>query len=310
MSVAWAVAPSGDPADPGLAPHQGTVQGGGLGSRLGTGLGKVPAPSLFVIAAISQYAGAALAVSLFTVLPAASVAWARVATAAVVLVAWRRPWRGVWTRRRLARTAAFGLALAAMNVSFYLAIDRLPLGTAVAIEFSGPVVVAAVGARRWRDAGALLLALAGVLLLADVSWAGSPAGVLFALSAAFFWGCYILLGIRVARAGDGVSSLAAGMAVGAVTLAPALAPGAAPALGDLRLLVLCVGVGVLSSTVPYVLEQVALRRLGSSQFALLQSLLPATAAVVGVLLLQQVPTPAEGAGILLVVAAVAVRTRD
>lgn len=270
----------------------------------------LPAPSLFVIAAISQYAGAALAVSLFAELPAASVAWARLATAAAVLVTWRRPWRGAWSRRRLALTTAFGLALAAMNVSFYLAIERLPLGTAVAIEFSGPVLVAAAGARRWRDAAALVLALGGVLLLADVSWAGSPAGVLFALAAAFFWGCYILLGVRVASAGDGVASLAAAMAIGSVAFAPALAPGASPALSDLRLLVLCVGVGILSSTIPYVLEQVALRRLRSSQFALLQSLLPATAAVVGLILLRQVPTPVEAVGILLVVAAVAVRTRE
>jgi inner membrane transporter RhtA len=271
---------------------------------------RVPAPSLFVVAAISQYAGASLAVSLFSVLPAASVAWARVATAAAVLVAWRRPWRGEWRRQRIVLTTAFGLALTAMNVSFYLAIERLPLGTAVAIEFSGPVVVAALGARHWRDALALVLALAGVLLLADVSWAGSPAGVLFALAAAIFWGGYILLGGRVARAGDGVGSLAASMAIGATAFAPALASGAAPALADPVLLTLCVSVGLLSSTIPYVLEQVALRRLGAAQFALLQSLLPATAAIVGVLLLRQVPKVAEAVGILLVVAAVAVRTRE
>jgi inner membrane transporter RhtA len=280
------------------------------GSRLAGAVIRAPAPALFIAAAVSQYAGAALAVALFEALPAASVAWARVATAAAVLLGWRRPWRQRWSQPRLALTTAFGLALAAMNVSFYLAIERLPLGTAVAIEFSGPVTVAAAGARRWRDAAVLGLALAGVLLLAEVSWTGSPTGVIFALAAAFFWGCYIVLAARVARAGDGVGSLAAGMAIGAAAFAPALAPGAVPALFDPVLLLLCAGVGVLSSTIPYVLEQVALRRLRRSQFALLQSLLPATAAAVGLVLLRQVPSAGEVSGILLVATAVAVRSRD
>ena len=141
---------------------------------------RLPAQALFVLGAISQYVGAALAVLLFASVPAAGVAWLRVVAAAAVLVAWRRPWRTRWTAARLRLTAAFGIALALMNLAFYLAIDRLPLGTAVAIEFVGPIAVAALGSRTRRDAFALVLAVAGVLALADVHLTGSPGG--FALA--------------------------------------------------------------------------------------------------------------------------------
>jgi inner membrane transporter RhtA len=240
---------------------------------------------------------------------------------AVVMVAVRRPWRRQWTVRRAALVAAFGVSLAVMNVSFYLAADRLPLGTAVAIEFSGPVLVAALGTRRWRDAVALLLAIGGVLLLADVSWAGSPAGVGFSLGAAAMWAVYIVLAARIAApddgAGgegpsppDGVDGLAAGLAVGAVLFAPVLAPLTAPAWTDPGLALACVSVGLLSTTIPYGIDQLVLRRVSAAGFALLQSMLPAAAAVIGALALGQVPSPLEAVGIGLVVAAVAVRSTD
>jgi inner membrane transporter RhtA len=249
-------------------------------------------------------------VLLFDDVPAAGVAWLRVLVAAVALVAWRRPWRSTWTRRRAVLVALFGAALAGMNLSFYLAIDRLPLGTAVAIEFCGPIAVVALGSRTRRDLLALALAALGVLALADVHISGSPGGVGLAALSGAFWAAYIVLGHRVAaeagiRPQDG---LAAAMALGAVAFAPALAPIAAPAFGDLGLLAACVAVGLSSSVVPYALEQVAMRRLARARFALLLALLPATAAIVGAVVLGQVPGPLEAAGIALVVAASGLRT--
>ena len=271
---------------------------------------RVPAPLLFITGAISQYLGAAFAVKLFDNVDAAGVAWLRVVGAALALCAWRRPWEARWTRRRLMLAAAFGVVVAAMNVTFYLAIARLPLGTGVAIEFLGPVAVVALGSRSPRDFAALGLAAAGVGLLADVRISGSPAGVGFALGAGVLWAAYIVIGHRVAserelRPADG---LAAGMAIGAVAFAPITGPIAGPAFSDAGLLAACLAVGVFSSAVPYGLEQVAMRRLPRPRFALLLALLPATAAVIGGIVLHQVPRPAEVVGISLVVLATGLRT--
>lgn len=273
-------------------------------------LDRLPPQGLFIVSAFSQYVGAALAVLLFASVPAAGVAWLRVVAAAAVLVAWRRPWRSAWTSARLGLVAAFGMTLALMNLCFYLAIDRLPLGTAVAIEFCGPIFVAALGSRTRRDVIALALGGAGVLALADVHLTGSPGGFALAAGAGVFWAAYIVLGHRVAadraiRAQDG---LALAMAIGALGLAPALVWSAVPALVDPLLLAACLAVGVASSVVPYALEQIAMRRLPRARFALLLALLPATAAVVGAIVLGQVPSLVEAAGIALVVAAASLRT--
>jgi inner membrane transporter RhtA len=273
---------------------------------------RVPPQALFALGAVSQYLGSALAVLLFEVVPAAGVAWLRIVSAAAALAAWRRPWRSRWTARRLALASAFGVVLGLMNLCFYLAIDRLPLGTAVAIEFIGPISVAALATRTRRDAAALSLAALGVLLLADVRFAGSPGGVALALAAGAFWAGYIVLGHRVAaepalRPQDG---LAAGMVAGALVLAPFLLPSAEPALTDPVKLAACIGVGLASSVAPYALEQVAMTRLPRARFALLLSLLPATAAIVGAIVLGQLPTPLEAAGIALVMAASALRSHE
>jgi inner membrane transporter RhtA len=273
-------------------------------------LHRLPPQALFILGATSQYAGSAVAVLLFDRVPASGVAWLRVLAAAVALVLWRRPWRTAWTARRLGLVAAFGLALGLMNLVFYLAIDRLPLGTAVAIEFAGPITVAALGSRTRRDAAALALALVGVLALADVHVSGSPGGVALALGAGALWAAYIVLGHRVAadpgiRPQDG---LAAGMAIGAIALAPALVDEAAPAFAGPALLGACLLVGLASSVVPYALEQLAMRRLARARFALLLSLLPATAAVMGAIILGQIPSVVEAAGIALVVAAASLRS--
>lgn len=274
---------------------------------------RAPAPVLFVIGAVSMYAGAALAVGLFSVLAPAAVAALRMLGAAAVLLAWRRPGAEAWRGGRVLRAAAFGLATAGMNIAFYEAIARLPLGTAVAVEFCGPVAVAAVASRRPRDIAAVVMAAIGVALIADVRWSGAPSGVLWALAAAALWAAYIVLGKRVAGAGNGLDDMAVGFAVAAVVLTPVLLIGGATgisALADPFVLLLAVGVGVLSSVVPYVLDQIVLRRVGQARFAVLLALLPATATVVGLVGLSQVPSPLEAVGIAAVVAAVALRSRD
>lgn len=268
-----------------------------------------------------MYVGAALAVGLFDRLAPSAVAELRLIGAALVLLAWRRPGRDAWRIRRLLRSAAFGLATALMNVAYYEAIARLPLGTAVAIEFCGPVAVAALAARRPRDVGAAALAALGVLLIADARWSGSPAGVSWALAAALMWAAYIVLGKRVARGGNGIDDLAVGLAAAALLLSPLLltaggvsgargGPTGLAALAEPAVLLIAVGLGVLSSVVPYVLDQVVLRRVGRARFAVLLALLPATATLVGLIGLGQRPGPLEAFGILAVIAAVTVRSRD
>ena len=265
---------------------------------------------LFVLSAVSQHLGAAIAVLLFAAVPALGVAWLRVVAAAAVMAVWRRPWRRRWSGIGTAApqlVIAFGLVLAAMNLAFYLAIERLPLGTVVAVEFLGPIVVAAVGSRTRSDLVAFVLALAGVGLLSDAQLRVGGTGLVFAFAAAALWALYIVLGSRVAAGGRGVDALAVGMLAGATVITPVAAPSALPALVDPLLLAACLGVGILSSVVPYGLEQRVLTHMGPGAFALLLSLSPATAAVIGLLVLRQVPSVGETAGIALVAVAVAIR---
>jgi inner membrane transporter RhtA len=265
--------------------------------------------ALIVVSAISLYAGAAVAVSLFDYLQPQSVAWIRVAGAALLLLAWRRPWRASWTRERLLWAAAFGATLAVMNLMFYLAVEQLHLGTAVAIEFLGPISVAVFFSRSRRNALALAVAIAGVALLSEVSASGQLEGVGFALVAATLWAGYILLGSRVATQGAALDGLGLGMFVGALVIAPAGLPWIEPVLDRPWLIAAGVAVGLLSNVVPYGLDQVAFRRVPPGRFALLLALLPATATLAGFIALGQVPSPAETVGIALVITAIAIRDR-
>jgi inner membrane transporter RhtA len=254
-----------------------------------------------------MYLGASLAVHLFDEVPVPVVAWLRVVGAAVVLLVFVRPWRRRWSRTELVAAGAFGVATAVMNLCFYLAIDRVPLGTAVAIEFLGPVAVAVYWTRTPRNALALVLAVGGVALLSGIEADGNLAGVLYALAAAAFWAAYIVLGARVSRLERGLDGLAVGLAFGAVAIAPVGAWHSAHALTTPRLLLLCVAVGVLSNAVPYALDQVVLRRVTPGAFALLLALLPTTATIVGIVVLGQSPDTLELVGIALVVAALCAR---
>lgn len=286
----------------------------------GGALGRVPAPALFLVSGLAQYGGAALAVALFAVVPSPTVAWLRIAVAALVLLAWRRPWRARWTRADLLAAALFGVVLAAMNVSFYVAIEVLPLGTAVAIEFLGPVAVAAVTGRTWRERLGIVVAAVGVVLLAGVELStggeDSVRGLVAIGVAAACWAGYILLGRRVAQGSrrggasasagrpDGITSLAVGMAAGGLVFAPFLAGPAAPVLHDAGLAAAVLGIAVLSSVVPYAIEQVVLRRVTAATFAVLLAMLPATAAVVGAVALRQWPHGWEVAGLACVSVAI------
>jgi inner membrane transporter RhtA len=306
---------------------------------------RVPPQAYFVISAVFHYLGPAFAVLLFAHVAPLGVAWLRIMAAALVFAAWRRPWRVLstmdWTQRRL--LLALGLTLAGMNCVFYLAIDRLPLATVGAIEFLGPIALAAIGlfrltgsaplvprsvvasrrpfsfgsaplvprsvvASRWvRNVGALVLAIGGVALLTEVRLTGEPLGFALAFANCALFVAYIVLGKRIARDGGaaGIDRLALAMMVAAVAAAPVGLLDAATTFTRPDLLAAGIGVGICSSVIPYVCDQLALARLSRATFALMLSLLPATATVVGLVVLAQRPGPGELLGIALVIGGVA-----
>jgi inner membrane transporter RhtA len=270
---------------------------------------RLPPLAFFLVSAVCHYLGPGCAVLLFAAIPPLGVALLRIATAALVFALWRRPWRWFAGATPRARTdvALLGLTLAAMNLCFYLAIARLPLAMVGAIEFLGPVALAAAGLRSRRNLVAFSLAVAGVALLTRITIAGDPLGLAFAFLNCGLFVLYILLGHRIAADGGraGTDRLAASMAVACLAALPIGLGAALPALQDPLLLAAAFGVGILSSVVPYVCDQFAMARLRRASFALLLALLPAVAVAIGVLLLRQIPTRAEITGIALVIAGVA-----
>jgi len=273
----------------------------------------LPPHAFFVGSAIFHYLGPAFAVLLFQRVDALGVAWLRIAAAAAVFALWRRPWQAFARTSPPARrtVVAWGAVLAVMNACFYLAIERLPLGTVAAIEFLPVIVLAALGARTRRNGFALLTAVGGVYLLTDVQLEGEALGVALALVNAVLFALYIVLGHRAARTGrdsgeaTGIDALAAAMFVALVVVTPLAGWAAVPALADPVALAAGIGVGIASSVIPYVFDQLAMARLSRSTYALLVSLLPATAMAIGALVLAQVPSPVEAIGVALVVIGVA-----
>src|SRR6266566_3912923 len=270
---------------------------------------RIPPQVYFFVSAIFHYLGPACAMLLFSSVSVLGVAWFRIASAAVVFAMWRRPWkifmRIPWAKRRT--LLALGVVLGLMNASFYLAISRLPLGTVGAIEFLGPITLAALGARTPRNIVALLLAAGGGWLLTDARFGGQPLGFVFAFANCAFFMLYVVLGHRIAQDGGaaGIDRLGAAMLVALVTITPIGITGALPAMAQPLLLLAGVGVGICSSVIPYVSDQLAMARLPRATFALLLSLLPASAAIIGILVLHQIPQLPEIAGILLVAGGVA-----
>ncbi|MEY4338962.1 MAG: hypothetical protein RLZ14_812 [Actinomycetota bacterium] len=238
---------------------------------------------------IAQYTGAVIAVRLFEELHPATVAVFRVLLGAVpiLIISWRSQRR--WTSADLRAAAVFGVATATMNLFFYLAIDRLPLGKSVVIEFLGPVAIAAWFTRSPRN---------------------TPPGVFFIFCASSFWAFYIVLGRRVARLDRGLSGLGVGLVIGGLAILPFGAPDALQVLTTPRLLGLCALVGLLSSAIGYAIDQIVLRRIPMRRFALLLALLPVTAMVVGFIALDQRPSVADLIGAAMVICGVLIQDRD
>ena len=310
----------------------------------------LPPASFFVVSAIFHYLGPALAVLLFAHVAALGVMWLRVAGAAVVFAVWRRPWRlaGRLDRRQRTTLLALGIVLAAMNTLFYLAIARLPLATVGAIEFLGTVVLAALGARSRRNIAALVLTVAGVAGLTAVQVAARPLGIALAFGNCAGFMLYVVLGHRVANtavpntavpnttnpntivqnrtetdtarthtAGAdtavpnmAIDQLGAAMLIAAVAATPAGFGAALPVFAHPAWLAWGLGVGVCSSVIPYVMDQLAMARLPRATFALMLALLPAFATITGAVVLGQIPTVRELAGIGLVIVGVALRRAD
>jgi len=275
-----------------------------VGAR--TRVAAAPPEAYFVVSAIFHYLGPAFAVLLFARVDVLGVAWLRIASAAVVFAVWRRPWRKVRAAGRL--LLVWGAVLAVMNSAFYMAIDRLPLGTVAAIEFLPVIVLAALGTRTRRNVAALALAVPGVYLLTDVALEGSALGVAFAFANSALFAAYIVVSHRAAQRGDvpGIDLLGSAMLVAAVVATPIGAWAAVPAFGDPIAIAAGVGVGVSSSVIPYVTDQLAMARMARSTYALMVALLPAVATVIGVVVLAQLPSVVEAIGVALVILGVAV----
>jgi inner membrane transporter RhtA len=276
---------------------------------------RLPPTSFFLTSAVFHYLGPSLAVLLFAHVAVLGVAWLRIASAAVVFALWRRPWRIFKAASRGQRLVFVGLGvvLAAMNSLFYLAVDRLPLATVGAIEFLGTVILAAIGARTRRNVLALVLSVGGVAALTSVQFGGQPLGLVFAFANCAGFMIYIMLGHRIANTAadstglplNGIDQLGLSMLIAAVAATPFGIVPALPAFTHPAWLTWGIGVGLCSSVIPYVTDQLAMARLPRATFSLMLALLPASATVIGLIVLGQVPTARDLLGIALVIVGVA-----
>jgi inner membrane transporter RhtA len=270
----------------------------------------VPPQAWFGVSAIFHYLGPSFAVLLFPAVGVLGVAWFRIASAALFFAPVTRPWRTIAQADGKTRLllVGLGLCLAVMNTSFYLALDSLPMSLVAAMEFIGTIGVALYGLRTRRNLFALVLAVVGVFILIDVKWASDPLGLFWsALNAALFVG-YIVLGHKAAQngAGAGVERLGAAMAIAFVIIMPIGFIQALHVFGKVDLVLAGIGVGICSSVIPYVSDQLAMSRLPRASFALLLALLPATATIVAAVVLAQIPTLRDILGIALVMLGVAI----
>ncbi len=265
---------------------------------------RVPSPALVIGGIASVQFGSAIATKLFDTVGPGGTVLLRLLTASVVLCVVTRPALAGRSRRQLGLAALFGLVLAAMNMTFYHALEHIPLGIAVTLEFVGPLGVAVLGSRRRLDLLWAALAIVGILALTHGDTSGlDPLGVILALIAGGCWGAYILVNARVGQAFADASGLALAMCVATIVSLPiGLAEGGSQLL-SLRSLALGAAVGILSSAIPYTLELEALRRIATHVFGVLMSLEPAVAALAGFVVLGQGLSVRELGGMALVVAA-------
>src|SRR5438552_17600863 len=261
-----------------------------------------PPHAWFGVSAIFHYLGPSFAVLLFPAVGVLGVAWMRVASAAAIFAPWTKPWRTIKEADPRTRFLLIGLGacLAIMNTSFYLALDRLPMSLVAAMEFVGTIGVALFGLRTVRNLAALAVAVLGVLLLIDVKWSSDPLGLFWAvLNGALFVG-YIVLGHKISERGasGGVERLGAAMAIAFLFIIPIGFVQALKAFGAVELVLAGIGVGVCSSVIPYVCDQLAMSRLPRTSFALMLALLPATATIIGAIILAQIPSVRDVTGLL------------
>jgi inner membrane transporter RhtA len=264
---------------------------------------RAPAWSLAVLAMTLIQVGAAFSTGLFEVVGPAGTAWLRLCAGALIFLALRRPRIRGRSRRELAGALGLGVTSGLMTLAFLNALARIPLGTTVAIEFLGPLTVAVIGIRSLSGLAWPVLALAGVLALTE-PWTGAvdPIGIAFAAAAGLGWGVYILLTARVGDRFEGLEGLSVTIPVAAVVATIIAGPGAAGHV-TLGAVAIAFGLALLMPVIPYSLELVALRRLTTSAFGTLMALEPAIAMLMGVVVLAQVPTPLQTAGVALVVIA-------
>ncbi len=270
----------------------------------------VPPHAWFGVSAVFHYLGPSFAVLLFPAVGVLGVAWMRIASAAAIFAPWTKPWRTIREADVRTRLLLIGLGacLAVMNTAFYLALDRLPMSLVAAMEFVGTIGVALYGLRTGRNLAALALAVLGVSMLIDVKWSSDPLGLFWAiLNGALFVG-YIILGHKISEGGasGGVERLGAAMAIAFCFIMPVGFIQAAKAFGSVELILAGIGVGICSSVIPYVSDQLAMSRLSRASFALMLALLPATATIIGVIVLAQIPGVKDVIGVLLVMLGVAV----
>ncbi len=264
----------------------------------------IPPHVWFGVSAVFHYLGPSFAVLLFPAVGVLGVAWFRIASAALIFAPFTRPWRTLQnadTRGRIL-LLGLGICLAVMNTSFYLALDRLPMSLVAAMEFVGTIGIALYGLRTGRNLLALILAVIGVFILIDVKWSTDPLGLFWSALNALLFAGYIVLGHKASEqgAGEGVERLGAAMAIALILLMPVGLVQAARAFGSLELVLAGIGVGLCSSVIPYVCDQFAMSRLPRASFALLLAILPVTATVIAALVLAQIPTAKDLAGIFLV----------
>lgn len=270
----------------------------------------VPPHAWFGGSAVFHYLGPSFAVLLFPAVGVLGVAWLRIAAAAALFAPWTKPWQTIKEADARTRLLLVGLGacLAVMNTAFYLALDRLPMSLVAAMEFVGTIGVAFYGLRTGRNFAALALTVTGVFLLIDVKWSSDPVGLFWAaLNGALFVG-YITLGHKISERGasGGVERLGAAMAIAFVFVMPIGIVQAAKAFGSVELVLAGIGVGICSSVIPYICDQLAMSRLPRASFALMLALLPATATIIGVIVLMQIPSTQDVIGVLVVMLGVAI----
>ncbi|WP_418961519.1 EamA family transporter [Streptomyces tritici] len=280
-----------------------------LAAAAGRTFGAIPPTALVLLGILSVQVGAALAKNLFGAVGSfGTVALRLFFAAAVLMLLWRPSVR--MNRRTWTVVLGYGLTLGLMNLCFYLALERIPLGIAVTVEFLGPLAVALAGSRRWLDAFWALLAGGGVVLLMEGRGELDPVGLLFALGAGVFWGLYILVGAALGRHTTEGNGLALGMAVAALVAVPFGVADSGMSLLQPWVLLAGLGVALLSSVIPYSLDLEALRRIPPRVFGILMSLEPAMAALIGLVVLHESLNVTQWLAVLCVVAASAGAARS